>query len=164
MNIISLESLKYNTYTKLYNFYYPVLAYVDIKVDKSLGTYIVQQGEEMRMDLVMMSIYDDVSILKSMDVLLFINNIDNPLNIMVGDIIYHPPIDVLDSYRYSFEPSSRAGENVRKALAVPNKTTNKDGNRRKFVENGYSLPPVVLDESKPPVRVEGDQIVIGGLN
>jgi hypothetical protein len=118
----------------------------------------------MRMDLVMMSIYDDASVLKSMDVLLFINNIDNPLNIMVGDIIYHPPLDVLDSYRYTFEPSSRAGENVRKALAVPNKTTKKDGNRRKFVENGYSLPPVVLDESKPPVRVEGDKIVIGGLN
>jgi hypothetical protein len=164
MNIISLESLKYNVYTKLYNFYYPVLAYVDVKIDQSLGTYIVQQGEEMRMDLVMMSIYDDASVLKSMDVLLFINNIDNPLNIMVGDIIYHPPLDVLDSYRYTFEPSSRAGENVRKALAVPNKTTKKDGNRRKFVENGYSLPPVVLDESKPPVRVEGDKIVIGGLN
>jgi hypothetical protein len=164
MNILSLESLKYNVYTKLYNFYYPVLAYVDTKIEQSLGIYIVQQGEEMRMDLVMMSIYDDASVLKSMDVLLFINNIDNPLNIMVGDIIYHPPLDVLDSYRYTFEPSSRAGENVRKALAVPNKTTKKDGNRRKFVENGYSLPPVVLDESKPPVRVEGDKIVIGGLN
>ena len=139
MNIISLESLKYNIYTKLYNFYYPVLAYVDVKIDQSLGTYIVQQGEEMRMDLVMMSIYDDASVLKSMDVLLFINNIDNPLNIMVGDIIYHPPLDVLDSYRYTFEPSSRAGENVRKALAVPNKTTKKDGNRRKFVEIFYFL-------------------------
>lgn len=164
MNIISLESLKYNTYTKLYNFSYPVLAYVDNNLEQSLAKYVVQQGEEMRIDLVMMSIYDDVSILKSLDVLLFINNIDNPLNIMVGDIIYYPPIDVLDSYRYSFEPSSRTGENVRKALAVPNKTTKKDGNRRKFVENGYSLPPVVLDESKPPVRVEGDKIVIGGLN
>ena len=164
MNIISLESLKYNVYTKLYNFNYPVLAYVDNNIDQSLDKYVVQQGEEMRIDLVMMSIYDDVSILKSIDVLLFINNIDNPLNIMVGDIIYYPPLDVLDSYRYSFEPSSRAGENIRKALAVPNKTTKKDNNRRKFVENGYSLPPVVLDESKPPVRVEGDKIVIGGLN
>jgi len=164
MNIISLESLKYNIYTNLYNFYYPVLAYVDTKVEKNLAKYIVQQGEEMRMDLVMMSIYDDVSILKSMDVLLFINNIDNPLNIMEGDTIYYPPVEALDAYRYSFEPSSRAGENVRKALAVPNKTTKKDGNRRKFIENGYSLPPVVLNESKSPVRVEGDKIVIGGLN
>jgi hypothetical protein len=164
MNIMSLESLKYNTYTKLYNFYYPVLAYVDTNIDKSLGMYVVQKGEEMRIDLVMMSIYDDVSVLKSIDVLLFINNIDNPLNIMEGDVIYYTPIEVLDSYRYSFEPNSRAGENVRRALAVPNKTTKKDSNRRKFIENGYSLPPVVLDESKPPVRVEDDKIVIGGLN
>jgi hypothetical protein len=161
---MSLESLKYNTYTKLYNFYYPVLAYVDTNIDKSLGMYVVQQGEEMRIDLVMMSIYDDVSVLKNIDVLLFINNIDNPLNIMEGDVIYYTPIEVLDSYRYSFEPNSRAGENVRRALAVPNKTTKKDSNRRKFIENGYSLPPVVLDESKPPVRVEDDKIVIGGLN
>jgi len=164
MNIISLESLKYNVYTKLYNFNYPVLAYVDNNLDATLAKYVVQKGEEMRVDLVMMSIYDNISILKSIDVLLFINNIDNPLNIMVGDIIYYPPLDVLDSYRYVFESNSRAGENVRKALAVPNKTTKKDGNRRKFIENGYSLPPVVLDESKPPVRVEGDKIVIGGLN
>lgn len=164
MNITSLESLKYNVYTKLYNFYYPVLAYVNGDVRQDLGQYVVQQGEEMRLDLVMMSIYDDVSTLKSMDVLLFINNIDNPLNILEGDIIYYPPQDLLDSYRYFFEPTTRAGENVRKALAVPNKTTKKDGNRRKFIENGYSLPPVVLDESKPPVRVEGDKIVIGGLN
>jgi len=164
MNIISLESLKYNVYTKLYNFNYPVLAYVDNNLDATLAKYVVQKGEEMRVDLVMMSIYDNTSILKNIDVLLFINNIDNPLNIMVGDIIYYPPLDVLDSYRYVFESNSRAGENVRKALAVPNKTTKKDGNRRKFIENGYSLPPVVLDESKPPVRVEGDKIVIGGLN
>ena len=97
MNIISLESLKYNIYTKLYNFNYPVLAYVDNNIDQSLDKYVVQQGEEMRIDLVMMSIYDDVSILKSMDVLLFINNIDNPLNVMVGDVIYYPPLSVLDS-------------------------------------------------------------------
>ena len=33
MNIKSLESLKYNVYTKLYNFYYPVLAYLYINIE-----------------------------------------------------------------------------------------------------------------------------------
>jgi hypothetical protein len=160
MDILSLTSLKYNTYTKVFNFYYPVLAYFR----QNLNKYVVQKGEEMRIDLVMMSIYDDVSVLNEMDVLLFINNIDNPLNIKEGDDIYYPAVEALSSYRYTFEPSSRAGENIRKALAVPNKTAQKDSNRRKFVENGYSLPPVVLDESKPPVRLEDDKIVIGGLN
>jgi hypothetical protein len=163
MNIKSLESLKYNVYTKLYNFYYPVLGYLDINI-KSLNLYVVQKGEEMRIDLVMMSIYDDINSLKHIDVLLFINNIDNPLNIIEGDFIFYPLNETLDSYRFLFEPSSRTGENVRKALALPNKTTKKDGNRKKFIENNYSLPPVLLDESKPPVRVEGDKIVIGGIN
>ena len=164
MNITSLESLKYNIYTRVYNFYYPVLAYLNNRIDRDLSTYVVQRGEEMRIDLVMMSIYDDDYSLKNIDVMLFINNIDNPLNIVAGDVIYYPPLEYLDSYRFSFEPTSRVGENIRKALAVPNKTNVKDSNRRKFIENGYSLPPVVLDESKPPVRVEGDKIVIGGLN
>jgi hypothetical protein len=163
MNIKSLESLKYNVYTKLYNFYYPVLAYLDINIE-SLNLYVVQKGEEMRIDLVMMSMYDNIDSLKHIDVLLFINNIDNPLNIIEGDFIFYPLIETLDSYRFSFDPSSRTGENVRKALALPNKTTKKDGNRKKFIENNYSLPPVLLDESKPPVRVEGDKIVIGGIN
>ena len=164
MNITSLESLKYNIYTRVYNFYYPVLVYLNNRIDRDLSTYVVQKGEEMRIDLVMMSIYDDDYSLKNIDVMLFINNIDNPLNIMAGDVIYYPPLESLDSYRFSFEPTSRVGENIRKALAVPNKTNVKDSNRRKFIENGYSLPPVVLDESKPPVRLEGDKIVIGGLN
>ena len=129
-----------------------------------LNEYIVQKGEEMRIDLVMMSIYDNIDSLKHIDVLLFINNIDNPLNIIEGDFIFYPLYETLDSYRFSFEPSSRTGENIRKALALPNKTTKKDGNRKKFIENNYSLPPVLLDESKPPVRVEGDKIVIGGIN
>ena len=50
MDIISLSSLRYNVYTKTFNFYYPVLSYIK----SELNTYIVQQGEEMRLDLVMM--------------------------------------------------------------------------------------------------------------
>lgn len=160
MDIISLSSLRYNVYTKTFNFYYPVLSYIK----SELNTYIVQQGEEMRLDLVMMSIYDDVSVLDEMDIILFLNNIDNPLNIMEGDVIFYPPMEALSSYRYTFEPAETSGKNIRRALATPNKTTRKDDNRKKFTENGFSLPPVVLDESKPPVRLENGKIVIGGLN
>jgi hypothetical protein len=160
MDIISLSSLRYNVYTKTFNFYYPVLAYLN----GSLNTYVVQKGEEMRIDLVMMSIYDDVSVLEEIDILLFLNNIDNPLNIIEGDVIYYPALEALSSYRYSFEPAETSGRNIRRALSTPNKTTKKDSNRRKFVESGYSLPPVVLSESRSPVRLENGNIVIGGLN
>lgn len=160
MNIISIESLRYNVSTKKFNFYYPVLVYFR----ENLNFYIVQKGEQMRLDLVMMSIYDDSTVLKEMDVLLFLNNIDNPLNINEGDVIYYPPVESLSSYRYSFSDSETNGRNITRALATPNKTTKKDSNRKKFIDNGFSLPPVVLDESKPPVRIENGNIVIGGLN
>lgn len=161
MDIISIASLKYNRNTQIFNFYYPVLYY--FRKD-DLNEYVVQPGEDMRLDLVMMSIYDDSSLLNEMDVILFINNIDNPLNINEGDVIYYPAAEALSSFRFTFETASSAGQNIRKALATPNKTTKKDNNRKKFLDNGYSLPPVVLDESRPPVRLENGKIVIGGLN
>jgi hypothetical protein len=160
MDIVSLLELKYNALSKKFNLYYPQLAFSK----EGLATYIVQSGEEMRIDLVVMSIYDNPYALKDTDVILFLNGIDNPLNINVGDEIYYPELESLKSYRYYFDTASRAGEDVRKQLASPNKTAKPDPARRKFVENGYSLPPVVLDEAKPPVRLEGDKIVIGGLN
>jgi hypothetical protein len=63
-----------------------------------------------------------------------------------------------------FNQDSKTGQNIRKALSVPNKTTKIDKNRKKFIDDGFVLPPVVLDETKPPVRLEGGKIVIGGLN
>lgn len=160
MDIVSLNDLKYDTLTRRFNLYYPVLAFSN----DSLYRYVVQSGEEMRIDLVMMSIYNDANTLKDTDIILFLNNIDNPLNINAGDEIYFPPVDSLSQYRVTFEENSRTGEDVRKLLAIPNKTAKPDPSRKRFIDNGYSLPPVVLDESKPPVRLEGDKIVIGGLN
>jgi hypothetical protein len=63
-----------------------------------------------------------------------------------------------------FTEGSKAGQNIRRALSVPNKTTKIDKNRKKFTDDGFLLPPVVLDETKPPVRLENGNIVIGGLN
>lgn len=161
MDIVSLSQLKYGQISKSFSILEPKLAYISTDI---LDYYIVQKGEEMRIDLVMMSIYEDSSTLKDIDVILFVNNIDNPLNICVDDVIYYPPYESLSSYRYIIETSSRAGESVRAKLATPNKTTVKDPARKKFVDNGYSLPPVVLDEAKAPVRLENGKIVMGGLN
>lgn len=162
MDIYSLTQLNYGSYTKLFDIYYPQFFYTG---NRDLLMYVVQSGEEMRIDLVMLSMYnDDSSVLESIDVILFINGVDNPLNISEGDVLYYPPQEALDGYRYVSETALGKGENVKSILAVPNKTTKIDSSRKKFVDNGYSLPPVVLDEAKPPVRVQGDKIVIGGLN
>lgn len=157
MNIKSLSELKYNIDNKLYNLYNPDLYFLQI----NLYTYTVQKEEEMRIDLVMMSIYDDKWTLEDIDVILFINGIDNCLNINVGDIIYYPEKTKLSSFRYYIESNDT---DITKKLASPNKTTVKDPNRKKFIESGYSLPPVVLKTPKEPVRIEGENIVIGGIN
>lgn len=162
MDVKSMKDVKFNSVTKKYNLYYPQLLF---RPDIDLNAYTVERGEEMRIDLIMMSMYNgDSYVLEHIDVILFINGIDNPLNIVEGDILYFPESQNLDFWRFDFDTKSKSGENVRKALATPNKTSRVDGNRKKFVESGYSLPPVVLSESKPPVRLENGKIVIGGVN
>ena len=65
-------------------------------VGVSLSQYTVQKGEEMRMDLVCESIYNNTDYI---DILCSINNIDNPLNIREGQIIIYPTSN-LDVLRY----------------------------------------------------------------
>lgn len=126
--------------------------------------YIVQKGEEMRIDLVMLSMYDeDRSVLENIDIICFINDLDNPLNIFPGQKIYYPPYSQLDSYRILVNQKNSTSQ-VKNKLAVPNKTTRKDNKRSKYVENGYSLPPVVLNTPQAPVRLEGDSILVGGVS
>lgn len=129
----------------------------------NLPIYVVQNGEDMRLDLVMMSIYDNYSALQHMDVILYINDIDNPLNIRAGMSLYYPEIMDLDNYRYLdvFDPI--VSKSVKESLGVLNKTTRTDEKRKKFLDADYSLPPTVLRESKPPVSVSNGKIIVGGI-
>ena len=49
--------------------------------DVEMYSYVVQQGEEMRIDLISESIYGSI---EYVDILMHINYIDNPLNIKEG--------------------------------------------------------------------------------
>ena len=121
----------------------------------------------MRIDSVMLSIYPNYNaVLSDTDVILYINGIDNPLNIVEGMSIKYPQYELLDSFRIFISSDSKVGKNVRDMLAVkaPNKGTRKDSSRKKFVENNYLLPPVVLDRTRDPVRNEDGKILIGGMN
>ena len=130
----------------------------------SLSEYVVQKEEDMRIDLIMQSMYgEDLNFFENIDIICFINNIDNPLNIFVGQKLYYPSPGELDSYRITTN-SKNSSSRVKNKLAVPNKTTRKDNNRSKYVDNGYSLPPVVLNSPKAPVRVEGQSILVGGVS
>ena len=128
-----------------------------------LDVYEVQKGEDMRIDLVMKSIYDDIYTFSDIDVILYINGIDNPLNIREGMVLYYPPSESFEEYRYYESERASGGRSVRQTLGVLNKTTRVDEKRKKFLDSNYSLPPVVLRESAPAVTMDGTSIRIGGL-
>lgn len=160
MNIKSLQEIKFNNDIQSYDLSSP--QYIFKQID--FFTYEVQKTEEMRIDLVMFSIYyEDISVLENIDIILYLNGIDNPVNIMEGDIIIYPDYEILDSFRYTIDSSKLNNESVRDIISTPNKTSKIDKNRTKYLENGYSLPPTVLEESKQAVRVEGNKIVFGGI-
>lgn len=135
-----------------------------LKVGASdLESYIVQRGEEMRIDLVMKSIYDDIFTFSQIDVILHINNITNPLNIREGMILYYPSSEALEEYRYYEDGSVASNKSIRQRLGYLNKTTRVDDKRKKFLDANYSLPPVVLPESRPSVIMDETKIKVGGL-
>jgi hypothetical protein len=127
-----------------------------------LKEYTVQKGEEMRLDLIIESIYGDISYYKDVDVILYINGIDNPLNIREDQVIKYPNVGDLPSFRYT-ENGDTPDDTIKRSLAVVNKSTRVDKNRAKFVENDYSLPPILLNSSNPPVTIDVDKIIVGGL-
>ena len=129
----------------------------------TLEPYTVQKGEDMRMDLVMKSIYDDIYTFSDLDIILHLNNIDNPLNIREGMILFYPPYESLAEYRFTETITTSSSKSVKQSLGVLNKTTRVDEKRKKFLDSDYSLPPVVLPESTPSVTVDEYNIKVGGL-
>jgi hypothetical protein len=154
MIIDNIDNLKKQENEFFYDLFSPNFIY---RRDIVLYPYVVQVGEEMRIDLVMQSINIQM---KDLDVIIFINNIDNPLNIRQGTIILHPSSSDISKYR--IVPIDKPG--LQESLSPrPNKTTRKDPNRQKYVQENNSLPPVVNDSPKKAISVEGRKIRIGGI-
>jgi hypothetical protein len=116
--------------------------------------HLVEEGEFMRMDTVCKKIYNSMD---ELDVLLSINDIDNPLNVMIGDTFLFPPISSVPDFRLK---TAVVEENVRK-LTNPNKSTKKDNSRQKYLEQNYALPPTVVREPTPQVKIENNRLIIG---
>jgi hypothetical protein len=143
-------------------------SYIFYRPDIPLYSYEVQQYDEMRIDLIFQNIYrlepNEVgSYLENIDVLLFINFIDNPINIKRGTIIRYPDLSELSSFRYNEDALSATKRTVKPLLAVPNVSTKKDSDREKYKKANYSLPPVALETPKSSVRIEDGVFKVGGL-
>jgi hypothetical protein len=168
MDIYSLnKQVKFDTAQNLYNFFQPTFLY---NTNVELEDYEVTRDDEMRIDLIFMNMYQyDITMLhnylQDIDIILFINNIDNALNIKEGMILKYPSPDDFDRFRYT-DTLETLSTDVTKQLAtpnLPNKATKVDPNRQAYLENDYSLPPVVLDVPREPVRIQDGKFSIGGL-
>ena len=161
MNIKSLNESKFNSITQTYRLLGPSFIYT---ANIFLNSVEVTKDREMRPDLIMKDMYGYDN-LENLDIILYINGIDNPLNIPIGTILYYPSADDLDSFRFAQKDDNFTSNknSIKSALSIPNKTTREDKKRGDYLANGYSLPPTVLDTPKPPVRLENGNILVGGL-
>lgn len=128
----------------------------ELKLDGSVnyGQYIVQEGEEMRMDLICKNIYNDT---RYVDILCSVNNIDNPLNVKGGSVLIYP-INNIDSMRFS--EHEKTSDDI-KILANSNKSSRKDDNRKSYNNNNLSLPPTILEDNIDQFDIKGPNIIIG---
>jgi len=157
MEIYDIDKLKRNIDGGLYDLTQATFQYVD---DIPLYEYIVQAGEEMRIDLICESIYQNKNI-KYIDILCNINNIDNPLNVKVGQSIIYP--DEANIGRFRYEDPINRGNEIKEAFikTKPNKSTRQDDKRKQYLENNTSLPPTILDTPVDPFDLDGDNYIIG---
>ena len=160
MDIECFNRVNYSRKEKRYLLEVPLHKF---SLDVYFYQYEVQKGEEMRLDLIMDSIYNNPESYKDVDVILYINGIDNPLNIRAGQIIIYADLENLNRFRYTENGETAKVQNIKQSLAIVNKSTRTDKNRTKFIEENYTLPPTVLNKSEPSVRIDSKNIIVGGL-
>ena len=136
----------------LYNFFDPTFK---MNIGINLQEHTVAPEEEMRIDLVCKAVYNNS--VDEVDFLLDLNDIDNPLNIMAGDLIYYAVVTAISEYRISVIDNN----DIRSKLLNPNKSTRKDSNRQQYIDDNYSLPPTFTETPTSPVKIENNQIIIG---
>lgn len=172
MDIFSLyKTIKFNTTDGVYNLFEPTIIFKNDSASiDNWQEYTVTDADEMRIDLIFQNMYNITpnsiyEMLENIDIILRINNIDNPLNIKEGMVLRFPTMGQFETYRYS-EVLEQTNNDVIKQLGVqnnPNKTTRVDPNRQNYIENDFSLSPVVLDTPREPVRIVDGRFSIGGL-
>lgn len=171
MDIISInEYIRFNSEIDLYDLFNPTMIYnLENPGFVSYSSIKVENYHEMRIDLLFRDMYNldpnEVGIyLGNIDIICFINDIDNPLNIKSGMELKYPPIEDFDKFRFTNDKDNfNKRKDVKSKLVVPNKSTLKDKDRQKFKDGGFSIPPVVLDKPRPPITIRDGRFSVGGL-
>lgn len=153
MPLFDIDSLKRDAkQDELYDLFVPTF---ELLTEIQQSPIVVGKEEMMRIDLICHRLYQSID---EVDFLCSLNDIDNPLNIMENDTLFYTAWGAIDSFR--IRESDKIS--TRQSLLNPNKSTKKDRNREKFIENGFALPPTYNPIPRPAVRIDGNDIVIGG--
>lgn len=116
-------------------------------------THTVGIDEEMRIDLISFRLFGSV---EYSDFLLNLNQIINPLNIRLGDVLIYP----LTSQIKYFRKTPETKEPLNTDFLNTQRANIKDKTRLDFVENNYQLPPSMLPNRQSPISIQGNTIVI----
>jgi len=152
MKIYSIDKLRIDSDTGLFDLTFDTFV---PRSDIRLNGIVLESKYDMRLDNLSYDIYGTFN---DMDVIMGINEYINPLNFKSDDIILYPESDVLDQYRP--EIKEEAVDDIRRRLVNENKKQRIDKNRSKF-NSESSLPPTILETDVKPVKVSGDNIVVG---
>ncbi len=166
MNVKCLDKYtRFDPQLDLYDLTTPSFYYIE---EVNMFEFKVQKWHEMRIDLIFKDMYniEDNAVgvfLEDFDIILYINNIDNAINIKEGLTLMYPSQEDLSKFRRPLSVDDKDKFKVREKLIVPNKSTRKDKTREEFKENDYSLPPVVMESPRAPVRISNGKFSIGGI-
>jgi len=135
----------YNFFDSTFKYFYGVI----------LNQYQVNPWEEMRIDRISYNLYSNTDYC---DFLLDLNGIDNPLNIMSGDVLLYVSQDQIDY----FHVDETTAKSLRNTYLNANKISQIDNNRQNYTGNNLSLPPTFLQIPANAVKIVGNKIVLGG--
>lgn len=153
MDIFSITNLPVDTLTGLYDFTVSTFTY---KLNFNLFAHVVKKDEEMRIDLIANRIYENTL---NIDMLLELNNIVMPLNIHEGDVLFY--VRDIDVQNFRVQPNIL--NQLKTQLINTNKKVRIDKNRKKRIEEDtLSLPPTINQRETEPVKISGDNIILGG--
>jgi hypothetical protein len=153
MSFYDLNNLKQDPeQNNLYNFFASTF---NFNPNFVLSEYVINPWEEMRIDVISNALYSNTDYC---DFLLDLNGIDNPLNIMSGDILYYVTQEQMDYFKVDESTSV----SLRNQYLNSSKIQKVDPIRQNYVGNNLSLPPTFLQNPAAAVNIKGSQIILGG--
>ena len=154
MDFYTINKLKRDVnQNNLYDFF-TVTYDESLRLDTPFQSVRVVEGQYIRMDLISKLVYNDDSYV---DFLCDFNYVDNPLNVMSSDELNYPSVDIMSYYRTT-EVDRKTTSGV---LLDSEKSTKVDENRKKYVEQNYTLTPTSIEVPKEPVQIKQNTIILG---